>query len=332
MSWRIENGDALATLQGLEPSSIQCCVTSPPYWGLRDYGADGQLGLEETPEKYVAGMVEVFREVRRVLRDDGTLWLNLGDSYAGSWGNQGRKPERGIQRAINGDMKTPVHDGRYPSKSSNTGTIPEGSGLKPKDLCGIPWRVAFALQADGWYLRSDIIWHKPNPMPESVTDRPTKAHEYLFLMTKSARYFYDADAIREPHSRLWDESNGAPGKTGYQDHTPISGGTPMTSLPNPKGRNRRTIWTVSTRPYPGAHFAVMPPDLVEPCIKAGTKMGDLVLDPFSGAGTVGVVATRLKRSYVGIELNPEYAAMSRRRIESDAPLFNRAGASHESNH
>ena len=151
-------------------------------------------------------------------------------------------------------------------------------------------------------------------------------------MTKSARYFYDADAIREPHSRLWDESNGAPGKTGYQDHTPISGGTPMTSLPNPKGRNRRTIWTVSTRPYPGAHFAVMPPDLVEPCIKAGTKMGDLVLDPFSGAGTVGVVATRLKRSYVGIELNPEYAAMSRRRIESDAPLFNRAGASHESNH
>ena len=282
MRWRIENGDALATLQGLEPSSVQCCVTSPPYWGLRDYGVDGQFGLEPTPEEYVERMVEVFREVRRVLRDDGTLWLNLGDSF---------------------------HN---------------------KQLAGIPWRVAFALQADGWYLRSDIIWHKPNPMPESVTDRPTKSHEYLFLMTKSARYFYDAGAIAEPFA---DERMGNPNGGGQYAKDAFTLLGEQSGLAkgewNADGsktaRNKRTLWTVPTQPFPGAHFAVMPPDLVEPCIKAGTKKGDMVLDPFSGAGTVGVVATRLKRSYVGIEINPEYAEMSRRRIEGDAPLFNRSG-------
>ncbi len=284
MTWRVENGDALATLQGLEPSSIQCCVTSPPYWGLRDYGVDGQLGLEETPEKYVAGMVEVFREVRRVLRDDGTLWLNLGDCF---------------------------HN---------------------KQLAGIPWRVALALQADGWYLRSDIIWHKTNPIPAGggVTDRFTPAHEYVFLFAKQHNYYFDMDAVLEPLKHPNATITAGFGGHKQSGNPTYSGNQYDASELN--GRRPRDVWTLPVSRLNDAHVAVMPPDLVEPCIKAGTKIGDLVLDPFSGAGTVGVVATRLKRSYVGIELNPEYAAMSRRRIESDAPLFNRAGASHESNH
>lgn len=274
----IHTGDSLTVLQTLPAASVQCCVTSPPYWGLRDYGHDGQIGLEETPEQYVARLVAVFAEVRRVLADDGVLWLNLGDSY--------------------------------------------GSG---KQLVGIPWRVAFALQADGWYLRSDTIWHKPNPMPESVRDRPTKAHEYVFLMSKSARYFYDQDATREPH-----KPNTAPRPTGErsQPWAMSAIGQPQRDSKggvgaHPLGRNARSVWTIPTQPYSGAHFAVMPPALADRCIKSGSRVGDTVLDPFSGAGTTGMVARRLRRQYVGIELNPEFADMARQRIDSDAPLLNR---------
>jgi DNA modification methylase len=301
-------GDVMAVLAGLPDESVHCVVTSPPYWGLRDYGTgtweggsaecdhkpnanprngrplgafhggsdennasrepayrivcgkcgarriDQQIGLEATPEEYVARMVAVFREVRRVLRSDGTAWVNLGDSYAGS----GKGPSNSLQ-----------------PDASCIGNVPVPAGLKAKDLVGIPWRVAFALQADGWYLRSDIIWAKPNPMPESVTDRPTKAHEYLFLLSKSARYHYDADAVREANAREWDESNGGSWSYGKGDAARVaergaagthSGPYP---LPNPLGRNRRTVWTIATEPFPGAHFATFPRKLVEPCILAG---------------------------------------------------------------
>jgi DNA modification methylase len=263
----VYQGDCREVLASMEPESVHCVVTSPPYWGLRDYGTSGQLGLEPTPEEYVANMVDVFREVRRVLRADGTVWLNLGDSYAaGGTGGASDKSR------LNGGK------GVGPLEKIKAGpTIPRSApdGLKPKDLVGIPWRVAFALQADGWYLRSDVIWSKPNPMPESVTDRPTKSHEYLFLLSKSARYYYDADAVREPHVRVWDpKTNGgswshpAPtgehGKTGYEHR----GDYPE---PNPAGRNLRSVWTVATQPYPGAHFATFPEKLIEPCIKAGSS-------------------------------------------------------------
>ena len=214
-------------------------------------------------------------------------------------------------------------DERYPVKASNTGKIPEGSGLKPKDLIGIPWRVALALQADGWWLRADIIWHKPNPMPSSVTDRPTISHEYLFLLTKSARYYYDADAIREEDSGHV-SGNGFAGRMGgNRGHATVGGNGSTDRFTPGTGRNKRSVWTITTRPFRDAHFATFPPELVEPCIKAGTKVGDLVLDPFSGAATVGLVARRLQRRYIGLELNPEYCEMGRRRVESDAPLFNR---------
>jgi DNA modification methylase len=314
MKWGITTGDALDVLAAMEPRSVQTCVTSPPYWGLRDYGVDGQIGLESTPEAFVARMVEVFREVRRVLRDDGTLWLNLGDSYA-SVGS-------------GGDTKSGFND-RYFGTNNGAGKqgAPEGltgrrelrSGLKPKDLCGIPWRVAFALQADGWFLRSDIIWHKPNPMPESVRDRPTKSHEYIFLMSKSARYLYDADAISEPHGSNWLAKRKPYEIKGNNDRN--DGGQPPQSAR--ERRNRRSVWTVTTRPYKGAHFATFPPKLIEPCILAGAPRGAVVLDPFAGAGTTGLVSVRLGRSFRGVELNPVYADMARKRIIDDAPLFNR---------
>ncbi len=278
----IHTGDSLAVLQTLPAASVQCCVTSPPYWGLRDYGHVGQIGLEETPEQYVARLVAVFAEVRRVLADDGVLWLNLGDSY--------------------------------------------GSG---KQLIGIPWRVAFALQADGWYLRSDTIWHKPNPMPESVRDRPTKAHEYVFMLSKSARYYWDQDAVREPATctaRPATSRQKTGGKHGEALRAAGARGHKGGNLGHNKpenGRNIRSVWTIPTQPYSGAHFAVMPPALADRCIKSGSRVGDTVLDPFSGAGTTGLVARRLRRQYVGIELNPEFADMARRRIDSDAPLLNR---------
>jgi len=332
MSWEIREGDCLRSLRAMPAESVQTCITSPPYWGLRDYGDPGQLGLEPTPEQYVANMVEVFAEVRRVLRDDGTCWLNLGDSYNGSGG-------------VGGPGKSHTNQGSVERPDNRAGW----SGLKPKDLVGIPWRVAFALQADGWYLRSDIIWAKPNPMPESVTDRPTKAHEYLFLLSKSPRYFYDADAIAESLapasvSRLSQDvesqagSDRVPGKTNgaMKAVGPRFGGNKYGAGESEQSRtksgevwdnttgkrNKRTVWTVTTQPFKGAHFATFPPKLIEPCVLAGSKPGDTVLDPFSGSGTTGMVALRHDRSYIGLELSSEYAAMSRNRIRDDAPLFN----------
>lgn len=311
---RILVGDVRERLLEIPDGSVRTCVTSPPYFGLRDYGHDGQIGLEQTPEAYVAELVEVFREVRRVLADDGTLWLNLGDSY---WGGKGasnqawssthtdRKTIMGAQHHIAGKGETRPTDRRHPT-------------IKPKDLIGIPWRVAFALQQDGWHLRSDIIWHKPNPMPESVRDRPTKAHEYLFLLSKSPRYYYDHEAVKElatgretffrSHERLVKSGRNDAGK--HND-------TPATT------RNRRSVWSITTKPFRGAHFAVMPEGLVEPCVLAGSQPGDIVLDPFTGSGTVAVVALRHDRGFIGTELNFEYAALAKDRIEKDAPLMNR---------
>lgn len=321
-------GDVRHRLSELAAGSVRCVVTSPPYWGLRDYGHDGQIGLEQTPDEYVAEMVGVFREVRRVLADDGTLWLNLGDSYAAARGGTHQPAEtlaggRGGYTDDGERVNRSRHDGYNPSRNA------KAIGLKHKDLVGIPWRVAFALQADGWHLRQDIIWAKPNPMPESVTDRCTKAHEYVFLLTKSPRYYYDHVAVKEPVSEVslkraeygWDSDrpstkNASMGGTGI--HVEKMG----TRFVNPEGRNKRSVWTITTKPFKGAHFAVMPEALVEPCVLAGSAPGDTVLDPFSGSGTVGVVALRHGRNYIGTELNPEYAAISERRIAGDQPLLN----------
>lgn len=336
-------GDCLDRMRELPPGIAQTCITSPPYFGLRDYGVDGQIGLESTPEEFVAKMVEVFREVRRVLREDGTLWLNLGDSYAGTGksggGAQGRRWED-----CGADTEGP-RGGKW---------APPPAGLKPKDLIGIPWRVAFALQADGWYLRSDIIWHKPNPMPESVTDRPTKAHEYLFLLAKSDRYYFDSEAFREPQAKGASGSEFHTGKTGEHQQGRAStkprksgnkersyGGGPGKRPDDHLGsgapwedvdgmRNRRTVWTIPTHPFRGAHFATFPPALVEPCVLAGCPIDGTVLDPFSGAGTTGVVALRSQRNYIGCELNPVYAAISEARIREDAPMLNDVSVAHPS--
>ena len=312
-SHRIIQGDCIEGLQTLPDASVHCCVTSPPYWGLRDYGHDGQIGLEATPEAYVARMVDVFREVRRVLREDGTCWVNLGDSYAATTkgsGGTGKSTLAGTPNDENGQIFKPLR-------------LDIGS-LKPKDLVGIPWRVAFALQADGWWLRQDIIWHKPNPMPESVRDRCTKAHEYVFLLTKSERYFYDAEAVKEAFA---DERQGNPGKYRWKYGEGAGKGKGSTSLlkddgmvhgwnadGKATGRNRRSVWTVTTKPYSGAHFAVMPAALVEPCIKAGCPEGGTVLDPFAGSGTTLAVAAELGRSGIGCELNPEYIELANQRI------------------
>lgn len=307
MAVEIRVGDCRDLLRSMPDESVHCVVTSPPYFGLRDYGVAGQIGLEPTPDAFVAEMVGVFREVRRVLRGDGTLWLNLGDSYAGSWGAQGHR-------------ETPATLSRnsianHPKRTKNTGSIRQ-AGLKRKDLIGIPWRVAFALQADGWFLRSEIIWAKPNPMPESVTDRPTSAHEKIFLFAKSARYWYDAEAVREP-------DGGRASGNGFVREYRLSyegRGDPEQWEPG-GGRNLRNVWTVATQPFSEAHFATFPPALIEPCIKAGCPSGGTVLDPFGGAGTTGLVADRLGRSAILLELNPAYAEMARRRIEGDAPLL-----------
>lgn len=304
----IATGDALAILKKMPSGSVNCCVTSPPYWGLRDYGVKGQLGLERTPEEYVSRMVEIFREVRRVLRDDGTLWLNLGDSYAA--GSAGRRDHgSGDPTSKLGPNRDGIPGGTPPGPVIQRSAPP---GLKPKDLVGIPWRVAFALQADGWYLRSDIIWHKPNPMPESVTDRPTKAHEYLFLLAKSERYYYDADAIKEQAS----QPQGRPMLVAQHKQKAICQNQTGSLGANcgPSTRNRRTVWTVTTRPFKGAHFATFPPKLIEPCILAGCPVGGVVLDPFVGAGTTLLVALQHGRNSLGIELNPEYVKMARARL------------------
>ena len=389
-------GDSLEVLRGLPDESVHCVVTSPPYWGLRDYGtgtweggdpdcdhatgrnarndgdrngADGfagnrnleghadmgallyreecgkcgarrvdqQLGLEPTPDQYVANMVSLFREVRRVLRRDGTCWLNLGDSYAGGGGgNYGD----GISVRNRKGIHPGTERGTTPKPNANV------SGLKPKDLVGIPWRVAFALQADGWYLRSDIIWAKPNPMPESVTDRPTKAHEYLFLLTRSSRYFYDADAIRESYT---DPREGGEGFRWYSErytnqkptqsnHTPTGRGPDgrrKTSVqaadgsiqhrdgerwPNPSGRNARSVWEIATQPYPEAHFATFPEELARRCIAAGCPQDGVVLDPFMGSGTTAKVARKLGRRSIGIELNPDYCELAARRLSQQSLL------------
>ena len=307
MAWQLYQGDALETLKQMEDESINCCVTSPPYWGLRDYGVDGQLGLEPTPDEYVAKMVEVFREVKRVLRKDGTLWLNLGDSYCGT-GNKG-------------EYKDPKYtNGRNGQKVALNNKI---DGLKSKDLVGIPWRVAFALQADGWWLRSDIIWAKPNPMPESVTDRPTKAHEYIFLLSKSDRYFYDNEAIKEPASNegklvsLGDKSFSR-GQAKGKGIKPSGNGNADEYLV-PAGRNKRTVWNITTKPYKEAHFATFPPELPEICIKAGCPQGGTVLDPFAGAGTTLLVAEQLGRDSIGIEIKPEYCLLTKNRMAGLQP-------------
>ena len=260
-------GDAEVLLKQFPSNFFRCCITSPPYWGLRDYGIEGQIGAEEEPSDYICCLVAVFEQVRRALTEDGTLWLNIGDSYTS--GNRGYRAP---------DKKNPVRAMSYRAKTPD--------GLKPKDLIGIPWRLAFALQQAGWYLRSDIIWEKPNCMPESVKDRPTRAHEYVFLFSKSLKYYYDYESVREP-----------------------------------SGRNRRTIWSIPTDPFPGAHFATFPQKLVEPCILAGSQPDDWVLDPFFGSGTVGVVCEQQHRNYVGIELNPEYVNIAVERVRRTERLL-----------
>ena len=309
----IHTGQSLDVLKTLPAGSARCCVTSPPYWGLRDYGHDQQIGLEDTPEAYVARLVAVFAEVKRVLSDDGTLWLNIGDSYAGS-SQTGGTDVSGLLGYGNSGTRNPTDTHAPKRKTPAT--------LKPKDMVGIPWMLAFALRSDGWYLRSDIIWHKPNPMPESVRDRPTKAHEYVFLLSKNRRYYWDQDAVREPDCGRG-SGNDFKNRQGSADHQAQSGGIGGSAWKPGKGRNTRSVWTIPTHPFPGAHFAVMPPALADRCIRAGSAIGDVVLDPFNGAGTTGMVARRLQRQYIGIELNPEYAEQARRRIDSDAPLFNR---------
>ena len=308
MTYEIIQGDCRETLAALPDGVFNTCVTSPPYFGLRDYGVDGQMGMEQTPDEYVDGMVRVFREVRRVLRDDGTLWLNLGDSYANdgkSGGSTGGKHAQGVHGI------------------SGPGRAKRSTGLKPKDLIGIPWRVAFALQADGWYLRQDIIWHKPNVMPESVRDRCTKAHEYIFLLSKSERYYFDSDAIRDRSSSWKPEYANRKSRGSNITGNMSDRGVPRTTEglnlkpaheKTSEFRRRRSVWTVPTRPFKGAHFAAFPPDLIEPCILAGAPAGGLVLDPFGGAGTTALVAERNGRDSILLELNPEYVELAHARI------------------
>ena len=308
MNVRFILGDVIDALKTLDDGTVNTCVTSPPYWGLRDYGTEGQLGLEPTPEQYVTNMVGVFREVKRVLRDDGTLWLNLGDSYiANKTGGLSAEPSK-------------MTGGRDTQKAATNRPDKKADGLKPKDLVGIPWRVAFALQAGGWYLRSDIIWHKPNPMPESVTDRPTKAHEYIFLLSKSERYFYDHEAIKEQGKdpvgthrggSLIKAARGQKGDKRVQWHNHGGG---IESLLSTGTRNKRTVWTVPTQPFSEAHFATFPPDLIRPCILAGSPKDGIVLDPFGGAGTTSLVCLEEGRNSVYIDISEEYMAIAKKRL------------------
>lgn len=309
----------------LADSCVHCCVTSPPYWGLRQYPDDRQIGLEPTPEAYVQSLVQVFRDVWRVLREDGTVWLNLGDSYSGS--GKGGNPDGGKQSTNRGSQSIGVLYGKTGQTArdaalTNVSRIwTAEAGIRAKQLIGTPWRVAFALQADGWYLRSDIIWSKPNPMPESVTDRPTKAHEYLFLLAKSERYHYDAKAIAEPASpETWGGFETGYNSLGLKDYDGAGAGVDS-GVKNGDSccgygadlttRNRRSVWSVPTMPYAGAHFATMPEALVEPCILAGCPLGGLVLDPFCGTGTVLAVAARTGRRGVGIDLSYQELAKER---------------------
>ena len=302
-------GDCIASMKLLPAQSVHTCVTSPPYFGLRDYNCEGQIGLEETPEAFVARLVEVFREVRRVLRDDGTLWLNLGDSYATNRSYQVPSTKGGSKH------------GPGQSAGGRSSIVPDG--LKPKDLIGIPWRVAFALQADGWYLRQDIIWNKPNPMPESVTDRCAKAHEYIFLLSKSPKYFFDHEAVKEPMAasslpRLRQNVAAQTGTVRANGGAKTNGNFKAAGDVESGLRNRRSVWTVTTKPFKGAHFAAFPPDLIEPCVLAGCPVGGTVLDPFGGSGTTAGVALKHGRNAILCELNPDYVAMMESRITSIA--------------
>lgn len=338
MTNRTHFGDCRDTMRRLigEGLRVQTCVTSPPYFGLRDYGVEGQLGLEATPDEYIANMIEVFRLVRDLLADDGTLWLNMGDGYASS-GGKNTTPMMGQQFQNRERGQHPI---------CKTHRVDVTDGLKAKDLIGMPWMLAFALRADGWYLRQDIIWHKPNPMPESVRDRCTKAHEYLFLLSKAPRYFYNADAIKEPvtgnsHPRGsgvnpksrawktpdgWDTSRGRGGHGSFQKDGREKGqarpkqnesfSADVTGLVD--NRNKRSVWTIPSRPYKGAHFATFPPALIEPCILAGSRPGDIVLDPFMGSGTTAQVAQSLGRRWIGCELNPDYEPLQAERTAQGA--------------
>ncbi len=385
MSVRILQGDCREVMRTLEAESVDCVVTSPPYWGLRDYGVEGQLGMEPTLGEHIETMVDVCREVRRVLSPEGTFWLNYGDCYATTPNgrsaadtkdagnddrtfrdkpfstvgpiNRGKRQERGPGRRGGGNAAAgPIRDancrqrtpgGIRADRRENSGArIVAGGTLKPKDLCMVPNRLAIALQDDGWWVRSEIIWHKPNPMPESIKDRPAVAHEKVWLLTKGARYRYDADAVRTPQKG---ESIARLGRARTGTHAP--GQPPHGGIAGPrnpdkqrghprrhagfndrwdqmsadeqraKGANLRNVWSIATAPFSGAHFATFPPALVEPCIKAGCPEGGIVLDPFGGAGTTGLVADRLNRNAILIELNPDYAKMAERRIHDDAPLF-----------
>src|SRR3990167_8134199 len=351
---RCHFGDCREVMRRLivEGVKAQTCVTSPPYWGLRDYGHTGQLGLEKTPDEYVANMVEVFRLVRDMLADDGTLWLVLGDSYSGS--GKGGNPDPGSSKqATKAGSQTigtlygkTAENARMAAVKNVSRRLCSEQGMAPKNLLGIPWRVAFALQADGWYLRSDIIWQKPNPMPESVRDRPTRSHEYIFLMSKRERYYYDADAIKEPASNNPNDQIAARKARASMDQksAPTSeknGIRPDKQRGHPRrhagfndrwdhmpkaeqaecGRNKRDVWTVATAPYVGAHFATFPPALIEPCILAGSRLGDTVIDPFFGSGTAGAVAEKLGRHWIGIELNEKYLPLQKERMRQTAMMI-----------
>jgi len=308
---RIINADALHALRSLPDGIADCCITSPPYYALRDYGVDGQIGLEKTPEEYISRLVEVFAEVKRVLRDDGTLWVNIGDSYAGS--GKGGNPDMYAHGVISHyrlskGISTPVFD-----------------GIKSKDLIGIPWMLAFALRADGWYLRQDIIWQKPNPMPESVTDRCTKSHEYIFIMSKSKKYYFNQikescsqsnvdDFLRRKRRKMTAQKCNSNGF--YKETRPDLCRSRENYMPSNFMRNKRSVWTVYPQPFKGAHFATFPPELIRPCILAGSRPGGIVLDPFFGSGTTGLVATEHGRGFIGIEINPEYVKIAQERLSN----------------
>jgi len=316
---QIEFGDCRETMRRWKEQGIkaQTCVTSPPYYGLRDYGHEGQIGLEETPEEYIQAMVEVFRCVWDVLEDNGTLWLNIGDSYAGS--GKGRNADGTHQEG----GKQGTNAGTMLGKLVKT----QAPNCKPKDLIGIPWMMAFALRADGWYLRQDIIWHKPNPMPESVTDRCTKAHEYIFLMSKSQKYYYDIEPIREQIKPTTDGQasvrRSGDSKTRSKEHwgVPHNPENVIVQYDEIKGANKRSVWSVSTKPYTGAHFAVFPEELIEPCILAGAPVDGIVLDPFMGSGTTAQVAQHLGRQYLGCELNQDYKPLQDKRLAQQSLVF-----------
>ncbi|HCF1395541.1 DNA-methyltransferase [Pseudomonas aeruginosa] len=308
-SHEIRVGDCLDALRAMPDQSFHCCITSPPYFGLRDYGMPGQIGLEQTPAEFVSRLVEVFREVRRVLRDDGTLWVNMGDSYASIGGGYAPEGSAGKHDIVSRNTRGAVRRGHRRNPAE---------GLKQKDLMGIPWRLAFALQDDGWYLRQDIIWHKPNPMPESVRDRCTKAHEYVFMLTKSPRYYYDHEAVKEDAVSDHPSGNGfkRDARESYKNLDGTARGNDEQWTGVGGKRNRRSVWTVPTAGFKGAHFATFPPDLIRPCVLAGAPRGGLVLDPFGGAGTTALVAMQEGRRSVLLELNPEYASIARHRLAS----------------